>query len=265
MGLSGPTTLSHHVLQVDRLPVHFARAGSGQTLLLIHGWGAEIASFGMIPSILAKRFDVVALDLPGFGQTPLPDRVWGTEDYANLVVEFMRQMNLGCVTLVGHSFGGKTSIAVSAHHPEHVKKVVLVDSAGIRPARGPDYYLRVSAVKIIRRVLGLPLLRAYREPLMRAIYSRIGSSDYSAATHPTFRATFVKVVNEDMRHLLPLIKAPTLLYWGSADPDTPLADAKLMERLIPDAGLVVVQGAGHFSYLADVDHFCRVVTHFVEN
>jgi pimeloyl-ACP methyl ester carboxylesterase len=265
MGLSRLPSLVNRVVEIDRLPVHYARAGSGAPVVLLHGWGAEIASFGLIPSILAERFDVIALDLPGFGQTPLPSRPWTTDDYAELVRRCLERLDVEHVTLVGHSFGGKTSLTIAARHPELVRKLILVDSAGIRPSRGPGYYGRVYAVKGARRILGLPVLRSLREPALRRLYSAVGSGDFNAATDPILRATLVKVVNEDRRHLLPSIKAPTLLVWGSEDRDTPLSDGQTMERLIPDAGLVVIKGAGHFSYLFDVDYFCRVVTHFVEN
>src|SRR5262245_58564752 len=130
MGRNRLPSLTYQQLPVKQLPVHYARAGSGQPIVLLHGWGGEIASFGPIPAILAERFDVIALDLPGFGKTPLPDRPWGTDDYADLVVDCLRQLDLGPVTLIGHSFGGKTSIVVAAQHPEHVRRLVLVDSAG---------------------------------------------------------------------------------------------------------------------------------------
>jgi pimeloyl-ACP methyl ester carboxylesterase len=245
--------------------VHCARAGSGQPVVLLHGWGGEIASFGPITSILAERFDMVALDLPGFGKTPLPDRPWGTDDYADLVVECLRQLGLGPVSLIGHSFGGKTSIAVAARHPELVRRLVLVDSAGIRPRRGLSYYLRVYAHKSARRISTIPPLSALGKPLLSRLSESLGSADFRAAANPVLRGTLVRVVNEDLRDRLPLIKAPSLLIWGSEDQDTPIGDGRLMEQLIPDAGMVVVPGAGHFSYLHDVDHFCRVVTHFVEH
>ena len=77
------------------------------------------------------------------------------------------------------------------------------------------------------------------------------------------RGTLVRVVNEDWRHLLPKIVAPTLLIWGEHDDATPVSDGQLMERLIPDAGLVIFAGAGHFSYADDYDRFARVVGHFL--
>ena len=77
------------------------------------------------------------------------------------------------------------------------------------------------------------------------------------------RAILSKVVNEDLCHLMPKIKASTLLFWGDRDTATPLSDAKRMESLIADAGLVVAQGAGHFSFLEQADLYYRVVRSFL--
>ncbi len=257
---------SSTTIEVEQLPLHYVTTvGAGQPVVLLHGWGGQIASFGPIPDILGSRFRVVAVDLPGFGATPLPSSPWGTLDYADFMVSFLRQSELAPCTLVGHSFGGKVSLALAARNPELVSKLILVDSAGIRPPRGPGYYARVGLVKGARRLLSLPGAGAIREPSLTRLYRMLGSSDYNAAVNPILRATFVRVVNEDLRHLLPSIKAPTLLIWGDRDRDTPLADGRLMERLIPDAGLVVFEGAGHFAYLDRIDQFCRVVAHFVEH
>ncbi len=264
MGIRLPVPRGKTV-EIDGLPVHYADAGEGTPIVLLHGWGGQIASFGPIPSILGSRFRVVAVDLPGFGSTPLPATPWGTFDYAHCLALFLRKCDLAPCTLVGHSFGGRVSLALAARHPDLVNKLVLVDSAGIVPRRGPRYYLRVWTVKATRRVLSLPVLGRIREPVLSRLYRLAGSSDYNAAQDTILRAILVKVVNEDLRRLLPEIKAPTLLVWGDRDQDTPLADGRLMERLIPDAGLVVFEGAGHFSYLDRLDDFCRVVTHFVEN
>jgi pimeloyl-ACP methyl ester carboxylesterase len=257
-------TLTSQTLEVAGLPVHFAEAGSGPPVVLLHGWGGSIASFGSIPAILAERCHVIALDLPGFGQTPVPDRAWGARDFATLVGDFIHRRDLGPVVLVGHSHGGRAAIALAAREPRLIRKLVLVDSAGIVPPRTARYYLCVFGFKALRRVVTLPVLKQWESRILAWAYRALGSGDYQTAGDPVRRATLVKVVNEDLRQLLPLIQAPTLLVWGSEDKDTPLADGKLMERLIPDAGLVVFEGAGHFSYLDELDRFCRIVTYFVE-
>jgi pimeloyl-ACP methyl ester carboxylesterase len=75
-----------------------------------------------------------------------------------------------------------------------------------------------------------------------------GSSDYNRAT-PMMRAILSKCVNEDLCHLMPEVKAPVLLFWGDKDTATPISDAHKMERLMPNAGLVVAAGAGHYAML----------------
>jgi pimeloyl-ACP methyl ester carboxylesterase len=92
--------------------------------------------------------------------------------------------------------------------------------------------------------------------------AKAGSSDYNNAS-PRMRAILSKVVNEDLCHLMPKISAPTLLFWGENDTATPLSDAKRMEKLIPDAGLVTVAGAGHYAFLENTPLFLRVVESFL--
>ena len=79
------------------------------------------------------------------------------------------------------------------------------------------------------------------------------------------RAILSKCVNEDLKHVMPLIKAPTLLIWGENDTATPLSDAKTMEKLIPDAGLVSFPGCGHYSFLDNPVGYKAVIKEFLKN
>ncbi|MDE7369928.1 MAG: alpha/beta hydrolase, partial [Muribaculaceae bacterium] len=89
-------------------------------------------------------------------------------------------------------------------------------------------------------------------------------SDYRNSS-PKMRAIMSKVVNEDLCHLMPEISAPTLLIWGENDTATPLSDAKKMERLIPDAGLVSFPGCGHYSFLDNPGQFAAVLNSFLKS
>ena len=94
--------------------------------------------------------------------------------------------------------------------------------------------------------------------------AKAGSSDYANAT-PMMRRILSKVVNEDLTDRLASIKAPTLLIWGENDTATPLTDAKKMERLIPDAGLVSFPGCGHYSFLDNQGQFAAVLRSFLSS
>jgi pimeloyl-ACP methyl ester carboxylesterase len=141
-----------------------------------------------------------------------------------------------------------------------VEKLILVNSAGIRPRRKARYYRRVALAKVgkaLGRFAGLPGRR-----LQARIVRSTASPDYLSAGE--LRSTFVRVVNEDLAPLLPKIAVPTLLLWGGRDEETPLSQGRLMEKLIPDAGLVVFERAGHYSYIDEPDAFGRVARNFVE-
>ena len=97
---------------------------------------------------------------------------------------------------------------------------------------------------------------------LRAWYiGRYGSSDYQAATG-VMRETFVKVINEDLLPYAERVQPSTLLFWGDQDQDTPLWQGQLLEKTMPDAGLVVWEGAGHYSYLDRLSDTARVIDHF---
>ena len=91
----------------------------------------------------------------------------------------------------------------------------------------------------------------------------MGSEDYRNAS-PRMRECLVKTINEDLTSYLPSILCPTLLIWGENDTATPMGHAKIMEKLIPDAGLVVLKSAGHYSFLDQSYTFGRVLDSFLE-
>lgn len=92
--------------------------------------------------------------------------------------------------------------------------------------------------------------------------AKAGSSDYNSST-PMMRGVMSKCVNEDLRHLLPEIKCPVLLIWGDNDTTTPITDARIMEKMIPNAGLVSFPYCGHFSFLENLPHFRAVLKEFL--
>jgi pimeloyl-ACP methyl ester carboxylesterase len=206
---------------------------------------------------LAPAFRVVALDLPGFGESPAPRGAWGTSDYGVFVRDVLAGEGIERAHFLGHSFGAKTSLYLAATHPGLVDKLVLVGSSGLRTP--PSLKARAKRVASKgARVAGHlgPAGRRVRD----AAYRKLASEDYRHAG--ALRPTLVKVVNEDLRSLLPRIRASTLLVWGTEDDAVPVAHARMMEKAIPDAGLVLFEGAGHFAYLDEAERFCRVVRHF---
>jgi pimeloyl-ACP methyl ester carboxylesterase len=224
------------VLEINSQAVRLLERGEGDPVVVLHGWGGRIESMAPVISCLASSARVVALDLPGFGESPTPNGVWGTPDYAEFVRDVLATLDIDRAAFVGHSFGAKTSLYLAATHRDLVTKLVAQGASGLRSA--PSLKARAKrAVSKGARYAGNfgPPGRALRQ----AVYDRIASQDYKDAGD--MRPIFLKVVNEDIGHLLPNVAAPTLLVWGTEDAAAPLFHGRRMEQLIPDAGLVTFE------------------------
>lgn len=242
--------------------VHYEAAGEGRPVLLLHGWGASAPAMRPIFDALRSDHAVYALDFPGFGQSALPPVPWSVGDYAELVAAFLDSLGIARADVIGHSFGGRVGIVLAAKWPAKVERLVLVDSAGIRRAPPPSRSVLRAGLRAGKALVSAPGLGWLRSRAEAVARDRLGSEDYRSAG--PLRETFVKVVAEDLSPYLPRIQAPTLLIWGERDEDTPVADGRAMESSIPDAGLVVLPGAGHFSYLDRPADFSRIVRHFLD-
>ncbi|MDF2936762.1 MAG: alpha/beta hydrolase family protein [Paenibacillaceae bacterium] len=249
-------------IKIDGIDIEYTDSGSGLTVLLLHGWGANKESFSFVAESLEKHFRVVSLDFPGFGASGEPPVPWGVEEYCSFVEKFNAALDIKNPIIMGHSHGGRTAIRYASRNPVH--KLILVDSAGIKPKRKLSYYIRVYSYKTAKHLLKLPGLRHKREQILERFRKSTGSEDYKQAT-PLMRQTLVKLVNEDLKAYLPKIQSPTLLIWGELDTATPLTHGKLMEKLIPNAGLVTLKGGGHWVYAQRPRETVIILNNFLES
>ena len=235
-------------IDIDGVTLRYDTEGSGpRAVIVMHGWGCKASTVALLAQAAGGAGTTVYnLDLPGFGASTEPADVWGVERYTACIEEFVRRHGIERPSLIGHSFGGRIGILYASRNV--VDKLILVDSAGIKPHRSLKYYVKVYSFKTVKRILPLLVGRRKAEEIVERMRGKAGSSDYAGAS-PKMRAIMSRVVNEDLTDRLPLIKAPTLLIWGEKDTATPMRDARTMERLIPDAGLVSYPEAGHYSFL----------------
>lgn len=247
---------------IDGLKIHYRVSGEGKPLILMHGWGCNLTTVASIEQTAAMTHTVYNIDLPGFGGSQEPPMVWGVEDYTRLIESMARQLGIENPVLVGHSFGGRISILFASRNK--TSKVILVDAAGVKPQRPLKYYLKVYSFKTAKAIAYTLLPRKQADKVVERMRARRGSADY-ASSSPTMRAILSKCVNEDLCHVMPLIKAPTLLIWGENDTATPISDARKMEKLIPGAGLVSFAGCGHYSFLDNPVQFAAVLDSFLRS
>lgn len=260
------TTPNPETLTVNGIPTaHRSARGSGDPVLLLHGWGVDSSVIWPLAQQLAQHgYRVYAPDMPGFGATPAPEKAWTIYDYAQFVVAYLRANQLDKVHLIGHSFGGRLGLILGAEHAEQIDKMVLLDSAGVRPPTPLKTRIRTRVYKTLRNLLYALRLRNLADTLQEAYNKRYGSADFQAVSG-VMRETFVKVVNEDLQDYAARVKPSTLLIWGKQDQDTPLWQGQRLEKLIPDAGLVTFPTAGHYSYLDNLAETTRIIDYFFKH
>ncbi len=252
----------NEVIEIDGLRINYTVGGDGPDMILMHGWGCSSATLASIDKIARENHRVYNIDFPGFGDSDEPREVWGVERYTDFLEKFVAALGIENPILLGHSFGGRVGILYSSRHPLGVSKLVLVDAAGVKPRRSLGYYLKVYSYKAGKRFWQLVLGKEKAAKRIEKMRAKRGSSDYNNST-PMMRAILSKVVNEDLCSVAPAIKAPTLLIWGENDTATPLSDARKLEKLIPDSGLVSFPGCGHYSFLDNPYMFGAVLRSFI--
>lgn len=249
---------------INGIETNYLEAGQGEAVLLLHGWGSSVEPYRRLIDLLSKKYFVIALDMPGFGKTGEPGRPFDVDDYVDFVLEFLNGFSVSRISLVGHSFGGRVIIKMANRElPFAVDKIVLIDSAGIKPQASKKKSIKQRCYKLGKWFATRKPIAKWFPELLETLRVKFGSADYAAAS-PMMRQCLVKVVNEDLSNLLPGIKAPTLLVWGENDTATPLSDAKKMEAEIPNAGLAVIKNAGHFSFVEQPVIFGRIMASFFE-
>ncbi len=245
--------------RIDGIDLHYERYGEkGRPVLLLHGWGQNCEMMAFIGEFLKSHFIVYNFDLPGFGQSEDPPETWGTEDYCLFLRRFCMEEGIEDPVIIAHSFGCRIALQYAFRFPVH--KMVLTGAAGIRDKRGVDYYAKVYAYKLGKKVLSLKPFEKYRERFMK----NAGSEDYRNASG-VMRSSFVRIVNEDLTGILKDIPCETLLVFGENDEATPVEKGKLMEKLMPNAALVIFENDDHYAYFHQANRFCLVLDAFLRS
>ncbi len=232
---------------VEGMRIYYERSdGKGTPVVLMHGWGCSVDVMRRVYDRLS-RLDktVIAFDFPGFGRSDLPHCAFSVYDYARVAAGLFAALGIEKPDVIAHSFGGRVAIILASENA--VNRVLLAGAAGAKPRFSLVRAFRIASYKFRKRV-GMNT-------------DKCGSSDYRNLDG-VMRETFVKVVNEHLDKLFPLVTRPTLLVWGERDRDTPLYMAKRMNRKIDDSALVVMKGCGHFAFLDDTAAFTAVASAF---
>lgn len=248
-------------LKINNWNIYYEVMGEGNPVVLVHGWLANIETMRPLANNLCKNFKVYMLDVVGFGKSDLPDHPLTTNDFGDFLRDFLKELHIENPILIGHSNGGRMIINAVGRGLIKPRKVVLIDSAGLVPKRSFSYKAKVAIAKAGKAVLKvLP----GGNKMIEKLNSKVGSEDYRNSAD-VLKETMKIILNEDLSDLLPNIKVPTLLFWGTLDTATPIEDGRKMAKLIPDAGIVEYPGATHFAYLENINNVNVVLNEFLKN
>jgi len=264
--------------------IHFVEEGqpNRQVALLIHGWSSSWYAMSPLTGLLSQRFSAIAIDLPGYGESPpLPKRVT-IPAYVDLLADFIEEMTDGPVVLVGHSMGGMISLTLALRYPVLVERMVLI-APTISGHLSRYINLVVSPVTLLERFGLGSLIVSTVEHLMVGVTDRLmRPASFAERTGITDRdhkrlqadvrrpgqgraraECFFAMRENDLRGRLGQIEVPSLVLWGAEDNTVPLRDAGVVADEWPEADLRIIPKAGHWPHFERPDTTRRQVAAYL--
>lgn len=243
---------------IDEVLVNYKALGlkNKSSILILHGWGQSSKNWEYIGNALAKKFKVFLVDLPGFGGSSVPNSVFDTKDYTNLIAKFSKQIIKDDFILIGHSFGGKIAIKMaSSANGTKIKRLILISPSGIE-SKSLLTIAKIFAAKIFKVILfWLP------SKTKNYFIRRFGSKDYANANE--MRDVFSKIIGESVVNDAKKISTPTIIIWGEKDEEINLKNSKKLKSLIKGSILRVVWGERHSVNIEAPDKLLSIIQDYV--
>ena len=248
---------------INDFEIYYEKYGTGKTtILILPGWGETRETFNNMINYLKPHFTIYILDYPGFGNSKFPNRDLTIDDYANLIKDFIKTLNIESPIVIAHSFGGRITALLSGKHKIKFKKLILMDVAGIKHKKTIKQKTRQFIYKFLKK-LKLFIPKKFKNNYINKLINMFGSSDFKNL-NSNIRKSFINVINEDLSLYYKNIKCDTLILWGEYDLDTPIKDAYQIHNNIKDSGLVIIKNTTHFPYLQNPLYVKIIILEFLK-
>jgi pimeloyl-ACP methyl ester carboxylesterase len=263
-------------------PMNVIEMGEGPAIVFVHGLSGSWPNWLEQLPVFAEDHRVIAMDLPGFGHSPMPEERITISAYARMLDELLETLGVSAATLVGNSMGGFVSTELAIAFPQRVERLVLVSAAGISTYRHRDveriepYLRRVASIVAVYTgwtaarsdwVAGRPGLRKLTLGLVTRHPGRLSAAlaaeQLRGAGKPGFMEALRANIDYPIKERLPEIACPTLIVWGDEDKIIPVADASLFEELIPNSRKAIFEGTGHMAMVERPTAFNELLSEFV--
>jgi pimeloyl-ACP methyl ester carboxylesterase len=272
---------AQHRVTIDGREVNYAELGDGPALVFVHGLGASWQSWLENMPDFAVDHRVIAMDLPGFGFSEMPEDDISIEYYARWLCRLFDALEIDSAAVVGNSMGGFVGAELAIREPERVQRLVLVSAAIfwqtyrraqplVQLARLTDAIVARALTRTTDDIATRPRLRAWALASAGFRYPHHISKELahemvrSARRTDGFLPALEALADFPLEEELPKIGCPTLIVWGAQDTLVPVRDAKKMEDLIPTARRVIFERTGHVAMLERPERFNRVLREFLD-
>jgi pimeloyl-ACP methyl ester carboxylesterase len=279
--LDFPWDRHQHRIRLDGREVNYVDAGQGPALVFLHGLGASWQSWLENIPEFARDHRVVAMDLPGFGYSELPDQDISIEYYANWTFRLLDVLGIDEGAVVGNSMGGFIAAEMAIRRPERVQRLAVVSAAVfwqtyrraqplVQLARLSDAIVARALMRVSDDVATRPRLRSWALATAGFRYPHLIDKELahemvrSARRTDGFLPALEALADFPLEEELPKISCPALIVWGAHDTLVPVKDAKRMEELIPDSRRVVFERTGHVAMLERPERFNRLLREFLD-
>lgn len=241
-------------VEVDGCKTHLRRGGAGEPLLFLHGAsGAPVVMPFM--EKLAQRFDVLVPEHPGWGRSDEPEWLENIHDVAYFYLNFLKQLNLRNVTIVGSSMGGWIAMEIAVRDTSRIKSLVLVSPAGIAaPGVLPADIFLMPPEEVVKDLF-------FDEKLAQARLAQPEDVDISLKNrHATARLAWEPRLHDPyLGKWLHRIEVPVKIVWGREDRILPVGFVDEFKRLLPRAEIHILEKCGHLPHAEKADEFVEIV------
>ncbi|MEX6503241.1 alpha/beta fold hydrolase [Pseudomonas zhanjiangensis] len=248
--------LSNEQTEVADLSIHYYRGGptNGETLLMIHGFAADKDNWLRFARHFTERYDVIAIDLPGFGDSSRPEgSSYDVGTQVERIAAFTQALKIDKLHLLGNSMGGHIAALYAARYPRQVLSLGLLANAGISAPQKSELLSRleqnrsnpllVNSTEDFERLLDLVFVEV--PPLPAALKTYL--AERAIARHAHHRRIFRQLVERyiPLEPELPKVQAPTLLLWGDRDRVLDASSIAVMRPLLSQPSVVLMKDCGH--------------------
>lgn len=275
---SSSETISPHVSsrQVHSNRIVFFDRGQGPALLLLHGMFGDYLDWEPVLEPLSKRHRVIAVDLPGFGNSDKPRQEYTSDFFVATLHDLLGQLQTERATLVGNSFGGEIAVFYALRYPQEVERLILVSSGGFSKLTEPGRQLTLPRLDEAAIAAFTPEIQ---EPMFARIFAKSSEQQrryvqkqnekLKRPDYPAYAQALASSIRLAMSiyllDQLPEIRCPTLLLWGGADPIFPVDEARRALERLPRGELIVLDGCGHAPQLDCPEAFVQAIEAFLQS